>query len=346
MPRFEAGEIARRLVDEMPELTFARVGETAIANARRNLAHAGRGRSAAELRGRRFGLVDAGLVVAAGPSIARHDPAAAIRDIGFDGTIIATDSSMYYLLRNGIVPHLVVTLDPHAKRIVRWFGEPALNQGDLEADDYFRRQDMDADFAREMAVNREVLRLIDKHGSQMTIALATSASGAVVDRVLATGMQIYWWNPMFDDPAEPHGLTRQLQSLNGFPAINAGGNVGSACWMFADAVLGLGDVALAGVDFSYYDDTPRTATQYYHEAVNLVGEDNLDAVYMRIFNPHLSQWFYTDPAYLWYREALLEMVKDRAGRLSNCTEGGILFGEGIDFVPLKSFLRRYSQSAG
>ncbi len=344
MASFEAGQVARQLLAEMPELTFARVGEAALENARRNLTVAGRGWSLAELRGRRFGSIDAGLVMAAGPSVARRDPAAAIREIGFDGTIVATESSLYYLLRNGIVPHLVVTLDPHATRIVRWFGDPALHQRNLAADDYFRRQDMDADFSRELAVNQEVLQLIDRYGPQMRIALATSASEAVVGRVLATGMEIYWWNPMFDDPLEAGSLTRQLQDLNGYPAVNAGGNVGSACWMMADAVLGLSDVALVGVDFSYYDDTPRTKTQYYHEAVNLVGAENLDAIYVRIFNPHIGQWFYTDPAYLWYRETFLEMAKDAMGRVHNCTEGGILFGDGIEFEPLRTFLRRFGRA--
>ncbi len=341
----EPGQLARRLVAEMPELTFARVGEAALANARRNFSHAGRGQSLASLRGRDFGALGAAIVVAAGPSVARQDPATQIRDLGFDGTIVATESSMYYLLRNGIVPHLVVTLDPHATRIVRWFGDPALDESKIESDDYFRRQDMDSDFARELAVNREVLRLINQYGPQMRIALATSASQAVVDRVLTTGMDIYWWNPMFDDPAQSGSLTRELQNLNGFPAINAGGNVGSASWMIADAVLGLQDVALVGVDFSYYDDTPRTKTQYYHEAVNLVGAENLDAVYVRIFNPHIGRWFYTDPAYLWYREAFLEMARDATGRIYNCTEGGILFGDNIEFTSLKSFLQQFGGRA-
>ena len=50
------------------------------------------------------------------------------------------------------------------------------------------------------------------------------------------------------------------------------------------------------MDFSYYEDTPYKNTQYYYEAVDLVGENNLDAFFIRVYNPHLKQWFYTDPA--------------------------------------------------
>ena len=145
---------------------------------------------------------------------------------------------------------------------------------------------------------------------------------------------------MYDEPSDPESITRKIYDLNGFPCLNAGGNVGSACWMMSDAVLGKRHVALTGVDFSYYADTPYSKTQYYHEAVDLVGEENLDSIFMHIFNPHLKASFYTDPAYMWYRNCFLEMAKEAECITYNCTEGGILFGENILFVPLESFLNR------
>ena len=92
------------------------------------------------------------------------------------------------------------------------------------------------------------------------------------------------------------------------------------------------------IDFSYYEDTPYKNTQYYYEAVDLVGENNLDAFFIRVYNPHLKQWFYTDPAYYWYKEVFLEMVTSADCLTYNCTEGGILFGEGITFTPMINFL--------
>jgi len=97
-------------------------------------------------------------------------------------------------------------------------------------------------------------------------------------------------------------------------------------------------VAIAGMDFGYYADTPYSKTQYYREAVDLVGEENLESIFMRVFNPELGEWFYSDPAYMWYRECFLELAADADCTTYNCTEGGILFGDPIKVAPLAKFL--------
>jgi hypothetical protein len=334
-----AGRLGLELVANMPALTLARIGDAGIENARANLVHLDKGRSLRALRDEPVGRGDRAVIIAAGPSLHRHPVAEQIKQHRFEGAVIATDSAMRYCLRAGIVPDLVVTLDPHAKRIVRWFGDPELSPADLAADDYFSRQDMDRAFADEMQANEEMLSLLDRHGRDIRIALSSSASPAVVRRAVATGMQIYWWNPLYDDPDEEGSVTRRLQAMNRLPCVNAGGNVGAACWMMADAVLGKRHVAVTGMDFSYYDGTPYRSTQYYREAVSLVGEENLDQLYVRIFNPHLQKWFFTDPAYLWYRNVFLEMAADADCVTYNCTGGGILFGDAIRFVPLQEFLQ-------
>lgn len=338
----EGGETARRIVQHMEQITWERHGELALANARRNADLLHHGRSLTWLRDEGVGEGDAAIVVAAGPSIRRHDPIKAIKTSAFKGAIIATDSALAYCLRNDVVPDLVVTLDPHAKRIVRWFGDPELTEADVAADDYYRRQDMDTAFADELRFNREMLALLDKHGSRIRIALSTSASEAVVKRVTSSGMQVFWWNPMLDEPEPADSVSRQLYRLNRLPLVNAGGNVGTACWMMAHAVLGKKHVALTGMDFSYYDDTPYSATQYYNELVALVGEENLSDVFIRFLNPFLNQWFYSDPAYTWYRQAFLEMVQDAECKTYNCTGGGIIFGDGIEFVEIGEFFSKFS----
>jgi len=333
------GGLGRKLVAEMHALTHHRHGAIAINNAALNKAAFGQGRSLAALRDEIVGEGESAIVIAAGPSIRRHDPIKAIKESGYRGAVIATDSAIGYCLRNGVVPDLAVTVDPTGPRIVRWFGDPDLSPQKLAEDDYFVRQDLDTFFANQMRANEEQLRLFDRFGKSIRIAISTASSPAVVRRVLDTGMDVFWWNPMLDDPDEPDSPTARLQRENGMPAVNAGGNVGSACWMMASAVLEKRQVALTGVDFSYYDDTPYSATQYYHEAVALVGKDNLDSVYMRVHNPYLNAWFYTDPAYMWYRECLLEMTADADCVTWNCTEGGILFGDSVRFAPLAEFLK-------
>jgi len=333
-----SGQLGLRLVERMSEITMDRIGDLAFENARQNLKYLKAGKSISELRTLGVGEDDRAVVIAAGPSLRKHDVLGQLRKASFNGAIVATDSAMRYCLSGGVVPDLVVSVDPHGNRIVRWFGDPGLTEADLQLDDYFSRQDMDRNFADQLRANREIMDLLDRYGRGMRIALCTSASPRVVQRALDVGMDIYWWNPILDDPETPGSLTRQIYEMNGLPCVNAGGNVGTTCWMMAHAVLGKREVALTGMDFSYYADTPYRNTQYYREAMALVGEENLDTIYMHVFNPHLDKWFYTDPAYMWYRNIFLELAGDAECRTFNCTQGGILFGDNIDFVPFGQFL--------
>jgi hypothetical protein len=286
-----------------------------------------------------LGQGDTAVVVAAGPSAKIFDPAAKLKAFNYRGAVVATESAMSQCLFHGVIPDLVVSVDPHPLRIVRWFGDPSLNETTIKDDDYFRRQDLDPSFAQELDHNRRLIELIDKYGSSIRIALSTSASAKVVERVHQIGMQVYWWNPMFDDPDLPGSLTTQLCRENGLPAVNAGGNVGTACWMLADAVLRKKRVAVTGMDLGYYGDTPYDKTQYYHELVKLVGVERLDEVFIRLFNPHTQTWFYSDPAYYWYRQAFLELVQDADCTTYNCSGGGTVFHESIPFIPLEEFLQ-------
>lgn len=341
-PLREDGALVRSLISDMEQMTWNRIGEHAIENARRNSEFASSGQSLSALRKSSMRQSENAVVIAAGPSVRRQNPARLLRECGYKETVISTDSGIAHCLRNGIVPDLVVSLDPHPTRIVRWFGDPALREQDLEEDDYYRRQDLDPVFANELRANEEIIALMRQHARDMPIALSTSTSIAVVERVLDAGMPVYWWNPMLDDPDMPGSRTRELMNLNGFPALNAGGNVGSAAWMIADAVLGKRRVALTGMDFGYYDGTPYSATQYYREAVDLVGEFRVSELFSRLYNPYIQAWFISDPAYQWYRECFLEMVADGECETFNCTEGGILFGPGITFCPLATFLTEYA----
>lgn len=324
----------------MGRMTIDRIGKLGSSNAEKNLDRLAKGQSIAALLDEIVGESDSAIVIAAGPSVKRTEPLKRIKESGYKGAIIATDSAMLYCLREGVIPDLVVTLDPHGERIVRWFGDPDLSAHALEKDDYFRRQDMDDAFSDEIRVNDEIMDLLAEYGPRMRIAVASSSSTEVIDRIAATGMKAYWWNPFFDDPDRPNSISRRLWNQNKLPLINAGGNVGTACWMIAHAVLGKKHVALSGLDFAYYGDTPYERSQYYREAVDLVGEDNLDDIFIHINNPHLNQDFYTDPAYMWYRECFLSLVPDAECTTYNCTGGGILFGDGITFENLQIFLDR------
>ena len=332
------GELGREIASALEGITLEKVAEAGLLNASQNAAFIANGQSIVALRDTMLGKGKDALVIGAGPSLHRFDTAKIIKEFGFEGIIVATESAMSWCLRHDIVPHLVVTLDPHASRIVRWFGDPNLTEEDLVKDDYYTRQDMDPAFwDDQLLFNRKLVDLLNRYGSEMRIAVASSASPAVVKRVMESGMLAYWWNPMYDDYDTEGSLTRRINSLNGLPCVNAGGNVGTACWVFSHALLGKRRVGLVGIDCGYYIETPYSRTQYYKEILDLVGPDRLDEVYVHMRNPHLNKDFYTDPAYLWYRDIFVEMVQQSECETYNCTGGGILFGPGIHWATLPEF---------
>ncbi len=338
-PALRKGELGEALVAHMNELTFARHGDLALGNAAANLPALAADRSLRQLRRAAPGIGRGAtaVVIAAGPSVRKHDHARQLVEAGYEGAVVAAESSLYYCLSRGLVPDVVVTVDP-TRPIVRWFGDPELSDAEIRDNDYFRRQDLADAFKREREVNDELLELVNRHAPDIKLAISTSAHPDVVARCWQAGFQMYWWNPMYDDPADPAGVTARLVRDNGLPAVNAGGNVGTTAWMVAQAALGKDTVALTGIDFGYYAGTPYERTQYYKEIVDLVGEDRVESVIMRIFNPHYDAEFLTDPAYRWFRDSFLELARDARCRTLNCTEGGTLFGEGVEVKSLARFL--------
>jgi hypothetical protein len=335
------GELLLKLVPDMDVMTSDRTLEMGLENARRNHDLIAAGESIRELRTLAMTSDDRALVLAAGPSIRRCDPTDIIAANRSGATLVAGDSALSLCLKTGIVPDLVVSVDPHPKRIVRWFGDPSLTEETIKEDDYFRRQDLDTSFADELENNRKILKIMDEQGANVKIALASTASADLVARIHEIGMQVFWFNPMLDDPDIADSETIKLSRRNGLPAMNAGGNVGTACWMMAHAVLDCAHVGVVGMDFGYYSDTPLRNTQYYYDAVALVGEDRIEEIFLHLKNPHTGEWFYTDPAYYWYRQSFLELAPEANCTTYNCTGGGILFGDNIVWSTLQEF---YDQS--
>jgi len=79
----------------------------------------------------------------------------------------------------------------------------------------------------------------------------------VVERCEQAGMELYWWNPMYDDYDKPAASAR-LWEANGLPCLNGGGNVGTAAWVLTHAALGKRRIGLVGIDLGY---APGTRTR-------------------------------------------------------------------------------------
>lgn len=293
-----------------------------------------------ELAGRRPA---SSVVVGAGPSLHRKNPAAALREAGYAGAVVACDSALGYCLRNGLVPEFMVSVDSHPHRMIRWLGDPQL--ASRPADDYFTRQDLDPIHQDEVKANDNLLELVNRHGPSINAILATSVDVQVTRRCLEAGMALYWWNPLYDDYEAPGSYSRQVYELTGAPCMVTGGNVGASAYVFANAVLHAPTVALVGFDLGYAPGTPLRNTQYYYELIELLGDRAADAL-ITIPHPTTGEPWLTDPTYYWYRQCLLEIIAAAPCETLNCTEGGILFGDRVSVVSLGEFLSGAPQSAG
>jgi hypothetical protein len=115
-------------------------------------------------------------------------------------------------------------------------------------------------------------------------------------------MDLYWWNPLYDDHEDPDSLVQQVYRMNRAPCMATGGNCGTSAWVFANAVLGKSKVALVGMDLGYAPGTPLQMTQYYPEMVNLFGQEAPDA-YIQVENPHTGEMWFTGPSVPTWRVA-------------------------------------------
>jgi hypothetical protein len=234
-----------------------------------------------------------------------------------------------------------MTMDPHNKRVVRWFGDHDFERNS-ENDDYYKRQDLDEQFrSQSLLENKMLIDMVNKSGRHTKAVVSTTSPANVVARLKEAQFDCYWWNPLMDDPGDSTGLTRKLYNANPAPCINTGGNVGTAAWVFAVMTLKIPVIGLTGMDYGYYASTPYDRTQTYYElALRNGGFDGIEKYFKEFMFPLTGEKFYTDPTYYWYRRNFLELLcqSPDTARTYNCTEGGTLFGPRLDCIYFDGFL--------
>lgn len=271
------------------------------------------------------------LIISAGPSLYKQNILKRLWG-KFLGNIVATDGAYIQCLKAGIVPDYVITLDPHPTRMVRWFGDPDFSKKS-DGDDYFERQDLDINFRENAAkANDQNIEFVNGNAYASKFIVATTAPENVVERLFAAGAVPYWFTPLVDKPTEG-SLTRQMVDASGCPALNTGGTVGTAAWVFAHSILRSQNIACVGMDFGYSMATPFKETQSYNM---LKDYENMSEFY-----PHFTGYWgeaYTDPTYWWYRENFLDLLKANKARVINCSGAGLLFGPHVGCMELEQWL--------
>ncbi|MBW2671906.1 MAG: DUF115 domain-containing protein [Deltaproteobacteria bacterium] len=247
------------------------------------------------------------LIVAAGPSVEEKHHLELLAERGFKGVIFACDRMLIPLLKNGVVPNYVVSVDGNREKIVRWFDDP----------------------------------IVDRYAKRVTGLFVSTAAPNAVRRFKQAGGRIYWFHGMLDPFYELDSVTSFMNYMTGSTAVSCGGNVGTSCWTLA-YYLKCSPIIFIGLDLGYTKETPIEETAYY-ELLKSSGAplENIQQFYEEGVNPEFGCEYYTDAVFKNYRDSLLEMVEAAGVETINATEGGCVFGPGIRCMRFEEVLERY-----
>jgi hypothetical protein len=267
------------------------------------------------------------IVVGRGPSLFKHGQLKLLAEKSengeYNGIVVASDGALIPCLEAGVIPDYVVSVDG-APIIRKWFEHP----------------------------------LVEKYGEIMKWVASVTINHDVYLAGRKAGLEVYWFNPTFDDWRQNETWTRLQRLLSttpkydmGVPAMNSGGNAGACAWIFAMQVLKRSPVALIGVDFGYPEGTPLQETQYFNQILaEAHGDLNvIKEAYPKFYHPVFKEHAFADLIFFHYRQAFIDLqeMTDLWYRLYggtiNCTEGGTLFGQGITCMKLQEFLEKWKK---
>jgi hypothetical protein len=281
------------------------------------------------------------VVLARGPSFFRQgyiEKLNKARAVGRQFFLVCADGTTASCLDRGLIPDIVVTADPSI-RILRWFGDP---EGLTAQDEYFLKDRDSPKEGKALIDPKRTIALLDKCGSQLSVAVDVFTHEKVLARLLEIGAQVFLYFPMSDDQEYMSEMWRRYPDL---VSLSCGGNVGTAAYNLA-RFLGASRLCLCGFDFAYPPGTPLGQTQYF----DLIAKNPelADQMFVTVKNPHLKHAWFTDRVYLGYAHILLKMIEyaaDQDVRTVNATNGGILFGPKLEWGDLSDFLKRTPAAA-
>jgi hypothetical protein len=308
---------AKNLQDKLKELnhsviadaTFKKFYQLWWGNFQENLEDIGNEHTIQDFMGRSKSCI----VIGSGPSMEKNGALELLARSRYEGLVVVTDSILKRCFDEGVKPDIVVSVD----------GNPIIA-------DYYRG--------------------LKKRNPKLQAFLACTIHPDLAKECRRHEIPIYWWLPIVDDYEKEDSMTAKIQAMTrtnthpeGLTGLVTGGNCGASCWVIAHSMLGASEVVVLGLDFAYQRSED---SQYYKQLIELANGnrelvDNFLAE-LKIENSITGQTFATDHIFFWYRENFLTMVKLAKGvRTINCTEGGLVFGDGITWMPFKEFLAKW-----
>lgn len=264
------------------------------------------------------------IVIGRGPSIDEHKHLQLLSTSNFSGSIVCCDGKLLDTLKAGVTPEkfpnfYVVNIDP-GSHTAKLFDHP----------------------------------LISEFGSKIKGLFTTIANPTTVEQARKSGIKIHWMHSLFDYDGGKKSfnyissiMVRSKNHVNGLPAIQTGGNVGTSSWFVSWKILQCTKVVLIGMNHGWNENTPMDViTKHGVSFARSYDESSpsFKRLFPKIYNPELKKYCILDPIFQYYREAMLEFISRSPSWLQtiNATEGGSLFGNKLLSMKFSDFLAGYS----
>jgi hypothetical protein len=265
------------------------------------------------------------IVIGRGPAINKFQHLKLLAESNYHGNIICCDGKLADALKAGVTPtkfpkFYVTTIDPYPE-IRKHYDDP----------------------------------LIDEYGSQIKGIFTVLTNPNAVQRARESGIKIHWLHSLFDYNEGKKSfnqisalMVRAKNHVNGLPAIQTGGNVGTSSWFIGWKILKCSTIALIGINHGWEeDDSWETILSHGNNYDISKGIDRsspaFDKLFKKIYNPDFNCNCILDPLFQFYSMAFKEFISRSPDWLTtiNATEGGSIFGEKIQCMKFKEFLSRY-----
>ncbi len=241
------------------------------------------------------------LVIGAGPSLYRNKHLDVIANSGFDGLIFATDKVLIDCLEAGVIPNYVLISDASDKIL------PFIDHD-----------------------------IIDEYRDDISAIMCVTTHPTVVKRWRGDK---YFFVQMIPEVVAPN-VSYVLRSIIDKTEMVTAGHCASVGWCTAFE-LGCNPIVLVGVDLSYPVDLPIEETQYFKMYQECC--EDIDEI-KKHFVPYRHGVFgtvcYSDDVfrdYLFCSMDHFRFAKQNGIKIVNCTEGGVIGGEGVACMKLTDF---------
>jgi hypothetical protein len=265
------------------------------------------------------------IIIGRGPSLREHNHLEKLANSDFKGKIICTDGILQNALKAGVTPDkfpnfYVITIDTNE-----------------EIKPFYDNE------------------LVAKYGKKIKCLLSTTVPQTTYDAIKKSQLEIFWLHTLFDYNKGKSSfnyisgqMTKNEIHPDGFPAIQTGGNVGTSCWIVSWSILKSNFIGLIGIDHGYSVNTSWEMINKYHQIPENIDKNSsaFKKAYPKIYNPDYDSYCIQDPVFQLYSKALKEFVPKapKWTKTINATEGGSIFGKGIECTTLSKFLQKYNFS--